>query len=616
MPALVQRQSHGDVVQKGLLDEDSTRGKAWLSSPYLQREKRQSLSMGSNRSVRPSQASICSSMKKGLAVRDAKYKLHKLTRVFSASSALDWLVLNVHMSRAESLVFCQELLDAGVIKAAMSHASRFTDSEDEFFQWAEEVEEVASSSKPLVHLRRESFNSSPEKLGRSRFHRRSAPILPRRKSMGSSGILGAGRTAVKSHVIGGPFPVLPTLSSRQELKITRADSILSAMASAKPNLTCVSIAGLGMTPAIFLSSFVPVLAKFHSLQTLDLSDNDLGIKTLVQWISALEGISSLAELVLVSTGLRDTGEVSENQLWSHLLGDKCVFQLRHLNVAKNDLGDACFAALAIHLCSNKSLTSLVLDENPVSQNGQALVMISLRENSVLQALSMRNMPPLRRGAPKTPLKLPFIHSPRTAVLEVLVCNLSLLSLTVDIWCFGDQEEYLMLALLAITQNANVSESSISLSSRQMKWIPVRVFCFPHLKTLDISHNELEALPWSLIKLQLLETLNVSHNKLSRDAMPVHLTFLPRLRSLDVSGNPLIDAIPSSVNWQNVNQLLRYFNQCSSGTFTCHQMRVLILGDPRQGRTSVALRLRIHKLVGCCFLRPVRFPLLMCHSVLE
>ncbi len=52
----------------------------------------------------------------------------------------------------------------------------------------------------------------------------------------------------------------------------------------------------------------------------------------------------------------------------------------------------------------------------------------------------------------------------------------------------------------------------------------------------------------------------------------------------------MDDVPSSINWHNFNELLRFFRQRAEGTFTQPVFRAIVLGEPAVGRTTVAKKI--------------------------
>jgi hypothetical protein len=93
-----------------------------------------------------------------------------------------------------------------------------------------------------------------------------------------------------------------------------------------------------------------------------------------------------------------------------------------------------------------------------------------------------------------------------------------------------------LATLPETLSACVRLRQLSLKNNQFTAIPAFVCRLPWLAQLDLSHNYLEALPEDIAP-ELLEQLNLSHNHL--EGLAARWLSLPRLKSLDIRGNPFI-----------------------------------------------------------------------------
>ncbi len=142
------------------------------------------------------------------------------------------------------------------------------------------------------------------------------------------------------------------------------------------------------------------------------------------------------------------------------------------------------------------------------------------------------------------------------LLLALLQNTSLTSLCIDSSMLAHGRDAVQVLSRALNQNDLLDNSSVALTERMWTFLPAHICSLLNLQHLDLSHNHLQALPWSILRLQLLETLNISNNSISGDALPVHLSFLPRLRGLDLSVNPVVAAFPTTVNWRNVNELLK------------------------------------------------------------
>ena len=570
--------------------------KSWSSpsSPtHSPRPKEKAVfSLGKNRSIRPSADAIreaVMSSSDGVEVCDHKLKLRVFSQCFSASASLDWLQTRFDFARDEALEFCQQLLDDGWMKSASGSSSRFTDSSEELFQWCSErisssssssassLSAVASSPQRSIPI----FSRGGSRLRASAGHDNhedgpvmmssSMPSLQRKKP--SLQMLTFGAEPDKS------FKLLePSFSckvSDNPLQVAKA-----LQSCPLRNLRSLSLRGLELAGDVFLLCMGPNLKQMRSLAKLDISENDLGFSFIRQLLENVD-VSQLSDLRLQNVGL-NSGTADESEFWTLLCSG---MKLNVLDVSGNELTDGTIPILGKELSGNRSLHTLFLDETSISPSGQVVLVQTLLWNSSLKTLSMTSMKSAvktkarvspRDFTPQSLSRLPSelsiaalksrtVESKKHEFLSYLQQNVSLTSLSIDASMIEGQNAVLILNRV-LSQNGFIcSQLRGEFSCREWKSVPSLVCAFQHLKELDLSCNNLCELPWSLLRLQNLEVLDVSRNLITASAFPVHVSFFPRLRSLNVSENPLVQSFPSSLNWRNTNELLRYFNQqCSQG----------------------------------------------------
>jgi small GTP-binding protein len=135
--------------------------------------------------------------------------------------------------------------------------------------------------------------------------------------------------------------------------------------------------------------------------------------------------------------------------------------------------------------------------------------------------------------------------------------------------------------LATLDELDVSENSIrELSSS--------IVNLPSLRNLYLSGNDLRRLPENIGYLSALESLAISGNQLQE--LPSSIARLGDLKSFWVYDNPLA-VPPIEVANRGLSDIRAYFYALDSGAAQLQrQIRVLVLGQPRVGKTSLISRL--------------------------
>ncbi len=397
-PLTLQRSSAPVPVDAAAVDREPIGGpsKGWSgpSSPLPSPRAKTAFHVGGKRSVQPSFDAMRDEIRSpltGVEVRDEKHKLRTFTQCFPALEAVSWLVKRYAMTRAEGVVFCQQLFDDGWLKCASSAATVFVDAADVFYQWVTIDPTPSSPPKrsPLSVRGLRSRVSSPSVLLGSR------PM----SGVNSTNTMGSAEKTTNSGL--DLFNALPSIQPRKRsvhflslgkgisreilmtvprFIATGADNpLLSAKELQKlDHLKCVSIRGLGLSNNVFLLCMGSTLKKLRHLEQLDVSENDLGIPTALQLLSNW-GASNLRELRLCKTGLQSDC-IEEDQFWSTVFGHVGTVKLRLLDISCNLLGDSSMPMLAKYLSLNNSLNSLLLDDNCLSPVAQQLLVLSLVRN--------------------------------------------------------------------------------------------------------------------------------------------------------------------------------------------------------------------------------------------
>ncbi|MEV5210306.1 COR domain-containing protein [Micromonospora sp. NPDC053740] len=135
--------------------------------------------------------------------------------------------------------------------------------------------------------------------------------------------------------------------------------------------------------------------------------------------------------------------------------------------------------------------------------------------------------------------------------------------------------------LAQLDELDVSENSISTLSRQINRLK-------SLRNFYISGNDLRSLPDEIGSLPSIESLAISGNQLT--ALPPSIARLQNLRSFWVYDNPL-SSPPLEIAVRGIPDIRAYFYALDSGAAQLEsRVRILVLGPPRVGKTSLIERL--------------------------
>ncbi|MDJ0836072.1 MAG: COR domain-containing protein [Acidobacteriota bacterium] len=127
-----------------------------------------------------------------------------------------------------------------------------------------------------------------------------------------------------------------------------------------------------------------------------------------------------------------------------------------------------------------------------------------------------------------------------------------------------------------------------LGSNQLKEIPEHLTRLQNLISLNLYNTQLEEIPEHLSRLQNLTHLWLNNNQLKE--IPEHLFRLQNLTSLNVHDNPIQEPPPEIVN-QGIEAIRNYYAQRKAqGTVRLYESRLLIVGEPGAGKTSLMRKL--------------------------
>ncbi len=136
-------------------------------------------------------------------------------------------------------------------------------------------------------------------------------------------------------------------------------------------------------------------------------------------------------------------------------------------------------------------------------------------------------------------------------------------------------------------------TTLDLSDNNLTALPAEIGRLTNLTTLVLWGNNLTALPAEIGRLTNLTRLYLEGNNLT--ALPRELGDLPNLERLNLHGNPLALTIPSKLLGNplfggDARAILDFYRAVWEEGQPLHEARVLVVGQPSVGKTSIVYRL--------------------------
>ncbi|MGK7893497.1 MAG: COR domain-containing protein [Xenococcus sp. (in: cyanobacteria)] len=127
------------------------------------------------------------------------------------------------------------------------------------------------------------------------------------------------------------------------------------------------------------------------------------------------------------------------------------------------------------------------------------------------------------------------------------------------------------------------------SNNQLSDLPTSITKLTNLTSLSLDNNLLSSLPESISNLTDLTLLLLRGNQLS--SLPESIGNLTNLQDLYLTGNPLINP-PIEVANKGIKAIREYFRQQKEvGTDRIYEAKLLIVGEPGAGKTSLAKKIK-------------------------
>jgi Leucine-rich repeat (LRR) protein len=116
-----------------------------------------------------------------------------------------------------------------------------------------------------------------------------------------------------------------------------------------------------------------------------------------------------------------------------------------------------------------------------------------------------------------------------------------------------------------------NKKSLSLSRRELAFIPKEIFSIKTLEELDLSENKITAIEPNICELARLKVINLEGNLISD--LPEEVMQLGQLEVLKVKGNPLGKAFTSLFNLRFGENLLDALARCFEVHYSPAKMRI-------------------------------------------
>ncbi|MEM7537223.1 MAG: leucine-rich repeat protein [Chloroflexota bacterium] len=284
-----------------------------------------------------------------------------------------------------------------------------------------------------------------------------------------------------------------------------------------------------------LTEIPAVVFTLMHLETLDLHSNQLS--TLPNAISSLHNLQDLY--------------LNDNRLSTLPESIAQLHNLQHLDLSNNQLSTLPESITQLH-----NLQHLDLSNNQLSTLPEAIPQLHN-----LRILNLNN-----NRLSTLPEAIPQLH------------NLQ------DLFLSGNQLSTLP---EAIPQLHNLR--SLDLSRNQLSTLPEAIPQLHNLRILNLSYNQLNTLPEAIPQLHKLQYLFLSDNQLS--TLPDALAQLHNLQTLWLDNNQLKHP-PQEVAEQGIEAIRNYFTEYNANHDKLYEIKLLLVGEGRVGKTSLAKSLTI------------------------
>jgi internalin A len=132
-------------------------------------------------------------------------------------------------------------------------------------------------------------------------------------------------------------------------------------------------------------------------------------------------------------------------------------------------------------------------------------------------------------------------------------------------------------------------TALGLHGNQLKELPGGLSHLGALRALHLAGNQFQQIPEAIFSLHSLEGLDISGPPGQITTVPERILSLPRLRLLDIGSQP-IETPPPEVVTNGLESIRAYYRQLRQGHDYVCEAKLLIVGEPGAGKTSLARKL--------------------------
>ncbi len=299
-----------------------------------------------------------------------------------------------------------------------------------------------------------------------------------------------------------------------------------------------------------------LLERFYNMRELYISGNRLS--SLPECIGQLQNLDIL-------------------DLWGNKLSSlpECIGQLQNLNIL--NLWDNKLNSLPECIGQLQNLKTLNLWGNQLSSLPESIGQLQNLKTLNLRSNQLSSLP--ESIGQLQNLKTLNLRSNQLSNLPESIGQLQNLN-TLDLW--GNK-----LSSLPESIGQLQSLTELIISSNKLSSLPESITKLQKLTILNLRENYLNTLPVSITKLQNLSELYLRGNQLT--TLPESVVKLPRLWKITLDSNPWQEPPPEIIA-RGLEAIREYFRQATLGTVPLHEAKVLIVGEPGAGKTTLMKKL--------------------------